>query len=230
MKIVDHLLSKGEYYEEVVEKDTLYIHHTAGSNRPDWTIDGWERDRTKAGQRLRVATAYVIGGIDRGSSRDTKFDGVVYRAFDDKYWAHHLGLKASNNDALNKKSVAIEICNYGPLTKTRDGIFLTYVNNQVPVEMVIDLGKNFRGFQYYQKYTDNQLKTLKELMLDIASRHKKIDLKAGLHQFVTMGQNMMDYNAAATKGVPGLWSHSNARTDKFDVYPHPQLIELIKNL
>lgn len=229
MKIVDHLLSSGEYYNEVFEKDTLYIHHTAGSHRPDWTIDGWERDRTKSGERLKVATSYVLGGIDR-ATRDTTYDGVVYRAFDDKFWAHHLGLKVANNVSLNKKSIGIEICNYGPLTKTRDGKFINYVNSEVPADMVIDLGKSFRGFQYYQKYTDAQLKTLKDLMLDIASRHKKIDLKAGLHQFVSMKENMFDFNAAALKGTPGVWSHSSVRTDKFDVYPHPQLIELLRTI
>jgi hypothetical protein len=230
MKFTDHLLTDGEYYHEVYEKDTLYIHHTAGSNRPDWTIDGWERDRTKSGLRLKVATAWVIGGIDRGSSRDATYDGTIYRAFDDKYWAHHLGLKEANNQLLNQKSVAIEVCNYGPLTKTRDGIFLTYVNSQVPADMVIDLGKPFRGFQYYQQYTTKQLISLKENMLDIANRHKKIDLKAGLHQFINQGVSAFEMNAAALRGVPGVYSHSNARSDKFDMYPHPQLIELIKNL
>jgi hypothetical protein len=229
MTIVDHLLTDGEYYHEIFEKDTLYIHHTAGSNRPDFTIDGWERDRTKSGERLKVATSYVIGGIDR-ATRDTKYDGIVYRAFDDKFWAHHLGLKEANNPILNKKSIAIEICNYGPLTKTRDGKFINYVNSEVPADMVIELGKSFRGFQYYQKYTDAQLTSLKTLMIDIASRHKKIDLKAGLHQFISMGENMFDFNAAALKGTPGVWSHSSVRTDKFDVYPHPQLIELLRTI
>ena len=229
MTIVDHLLTSGEYYSEVFEKDTIFIHHTAGSHRPDWTIDGWERDRTKSGERLKVATAYVVGGIDR-QTRDAKFDGVIYRAFDEKFWAHHLGMKTANNASLNQKSIGIEVCNYGPLTKTRDGKYINYVNSEIPSDMVIDLGKSFRGFQYYQKYTDKQLQSLKALLLDIASRHKKIDLKAGIHQFVSMNDNMFDYNAAAAKGTPGVWSHSNVRTDKFDMYPHPQLIELLKTL
>jgi len=229
MTFVDHLLTSGEYYSEVFEKDTIFIHHTAGSHRPDWTIDGWERDRTKSGERLKVATAYVVGGIDR-QNRDAKFDGIIYRAFDEKFWAHHLGMKTANNASLNQKSIGIEVCNYGPLTKTRDGKYINYVNSEVPSDMVIDLGKSFRGFQYYQKYTDKQLQSLKALLLDIASRHKKIDLKAGIHQFSNMGENMFDFNAAAAKGTPGVWSHSNVRTDKFDMYPHPQLIELLKTL
>lgn len=229
MTIVDHLLSDGEYYHEIFEKDTLYIHHTAGSSRPDFTIDGWEKDRTKSGERLKVATAYVIGGIDR-QTRDASYDGVIYRAFDDKFWAHHLGMKTANNQLLNQKSVAIETCNYGPLTKTRDGKYINYVNSEVPADMVIDLGKPFRGFQFYHKYTDKQLVSLKTLMIDIANRHKKIDLKAGIHQFLINTNLTFEYNDAAAKGTPGVWSHSNVRTDKFDMYPHPQLIELLKTV
>lgn len=229
MKIVDKILEAGEYYKEVCEKDTLYIHHTAGGHRPDWTIDGWERDKSKNGGILPVGTAYVIGGIST-SDKNADYDGLIYRAFDDKYWAHHLGLEVVNNKLLNQKSVAIEICNYGPLTKTKDGIFLNYVNKAVPPEMVEELSTPFRTFKYYHKYTDKQLIALKELMQDIAQRHPKIDLKKGLQLFINQGAAALDINQGAVKGVPGLWSHTNVRKDKFDVWPQPQLIDLIKQL
>jgi len=35
---------------------------------------------------------------------------------------------------------------------------------------------------------------------------------------------------AALTGYPGLWSHSNVRIDVNDVYPHPELISMIKSL
>lgn len=228
MKIVDKILDAGEYYAEMYEKNTLYIHHTAGSHRPDYTIDGWERDRSKNGGQLPVATAYVIGGIST-TDKNSDFDGVVYRAFDDRYWAHHLGLHMPNNVQLNRQSVAIEICNYGPLTKTKDGMFLNYVNREVPKEMVLELPAPYRGFTYYHAYTDKQLATLKELMTDIAKRYPGINLKNGLQQFLHMGATAFEINQAALKGMPGVWSHSNVRNDKFDVWPQPQLIELIKS-
>ncbi|MEP7129092.1 MAG: hypothetical protein ABI729_09505, partial [Chitinophagales bacterium] len=67
-------LNKGEYYEEVVKKKTIYLHHTAGGNRPDWTVAGWNADKTKKGEQLRVATAFVIGGIST-TDKDAKWDG-----------------------------------------------------------------------------------------------------------------------------------------------------------
>jgi len=229
MKIVDKLLPPGEFYNEVIEKDTIYIHHTAGGHRPDWTIDGWAKDRNKAGGKLPVATAYVIGGISI-TDKNTEFDGIVYRAFDDSLWAHHLGCKESNNTVLNNKSIGIEICNYGPLTKTKEGIFLNYVNKAVPSDMVIELENPFRGFKFYHKYTDAQLKALKELMVFIANKHPKINLKQGLQLFISQGEGAFDINQGALKGVPGIWSHGNVRKDKFDTCPQPQLIDLIKQL
>lgn len=229
MIITNKILEPGEYYNEVFLKDTIYLHHTAGSHRPDWTIDGWEFDKNKAGGKLAVATAYVIGGIST-TDNDQTFDGKVYKAFEDKYWAHHLGLTAENNVLLNKKSIGIEICNYGPLVKSRDGIYFNYVKKPVPENMVIKLEKPFRQYEYYHKYTDKQLASLKLLLLDIAARHPKIDLKGGLKLFVHQGAAAFEVNGGASKGVPGVWSHSSVRADKFDVYPNPQLIELIKSL
>lgn len=229
MIFTDKILSVGEYYKEIVEKDTIFIHHTAGSHRPDWTIDGWAHDRTKAGGQLAVATAYVIGGIST-TDNDASFDGKIYRAFDDKYWAHHLGLQYANNKILNAKSIAIEICNYGPIVKGSDGTFFNYVKKPVPANMVIKLEKPFRGYDYWHKYTDAQLASLKALLLDIAARYQKVDIRAGLKLFIHQGAPAFEVNGGALKGVSGVWSHSSVRSDKFDVYPNPQLIELIKSL
>jgi hypothetical protein len=228
MKIIDRILNPGEFIAEIYEKDTLYYHHTAGSHRPDYSIDGWEHDRSKNGGRLPVATAYVIGGISV-TDGNSDFDGLIYRAFDDKFCAYHLGLTNNLNVPIMRKSIGIEICNYGPLTKNRDGIFLNYVNKPVPAGLVAELPAPFRGFNFYHKYTDNQIKILGELTLDIVKRHPKINVKQGLQQFLNQGAKAFEINGAALKGVPGLWSHTNVRSDKSDIFPQPQLIELIKS-
>ena len=130
IQISDKILEKGEYVEEKTTKNTIYLHHTAGSHRADWTIDGWNKDRTSTNARLRVATAFVIGGPDKMGTDKDGMDGKVFRAYNEDFWAHHLGLKTENNSILNRQSIGIEICNYGPLTKTKDGKFLTYVVNR----------------------------------------------------------------------------------------------------
>ena len=39
-----------------------------------------------------------------------------------------------------------------------------------------------------------------------------------------------EYNKLANHGGEGIWSHTNYRKDKFDVYPYPPLIEMLKSL
>jgi len=229
MEIKKILLEKDEYYNEVFEKDTIYLHHTAGSHRADWTVASWEHDKTKQGGTSKIATAYVIGGISTRDTKDVAWDGVIVNAFDDKFWAHHLGSKSLNNSILNKKSIGIEVCNYGPLTQGKDGNFYTYVKSVVPKEQVTTLSKPFRGFTHYHSYTPKQLQSLEWLLKDIAKRHPKINLKKGLQEI--LGNNdCFEANQAALKGYAGLWSHSNIRSDKSDVYPHPELLKIIARL
>jgi hypothetical protein len=227
MEIKKILLEVGEYYDEVYEKDTIVYHHTAGGHRPDWVVNGWEHDKTKAGDKLKVATAYVIGGISTRPPHESDWDGVIVNTFDDRKWAHHLGCTTANNTLLNKKSIGIEICSYGPLVKGKDGNFYNYVNTQVPKEMVCELPRPFRNYTHYQRYTDKQLQALKELTLDIAARHPKIDIKKGILQFISQAGSF-EVNQAALKGIGGIWSHSNYRSDKYDVFCQPELIEMIK--
>lgn len=268
MEIVKNHLKEGQYINTVTKKDKIFIHHTAGSHRPDWVIHGWNTD----GQG-RVATAYVIGGRDL-KDKDNSFNGKIYEAFDDKYWAYSLGIK---NGAIEKNIVAIEICNYGQLT-LKNGKFYNYVGNEVPSNMVLDLGegKEFRGYRYWHNYTDEQIVALKELILHISKKHG-INLKLGMNEIMHAEQYSLnpymevaemqkflnehgftdykldqltedglygkstasardkcekdpfDYQTAAYYGQPGLWTHTNVRTDKFDIYPHPKLVELIKS-
>ncbi|MCD6067906.1 MAG: putative peptidoglycan binding protein [Bacteroidetes bacterium] len=223
-------LKKGEYYEAEIAKDTIVIHHTAGGHRPDWTIAGWNGDRTANDEQLRVATAYIIGGISTYDN-DVSWDGVICNCFPDQYWAHHLGLTTSNNAALNKKSIAIEICNYGPLKLSFDGKYYNYVNKPVPEEMVVKLETPFKGYQYYHRYTDKQLSALKDLLLDLGTRYN-IDLKSGLPALLNEGKGAEAFlqHPDAIEGKPGLWTHTNVRKDKSDCSPQDNLIAMLKGL
>jgi len=280
MDIKKQYLPKNEYYPTEYGKKTIVLHHTAGSHRPDWVISSWDRDQTKGGKPLRVATQYVIGGK---STRDgnTDWDGKIVEAFPVKMWAHHLGTKNSNNTQLNQQSIGIEICNYGPLTKSANGEYFTYVNSKVPEEDVVDLGKNWRGYRYYQKYTESQIESIRFLICKLSSEHG-IDISKGLIELFEkrkpidklpvldrqlylnekgyMGMNgkklvedgidgsntkyatrvyndakrgewsSFEYNQLANEGGQGIWSHTNYRKDKFDIYPYPPLIEMLKSL
>jgi hypothetical protein len=183
-------LPDGEYYKEETPKDTIYLHHTAGNYRPDWTISGWDKDRTKTGQRIRVSTAYVIGNISL-DGKDKSFDGKIFEAFDPKYWSYHLGVKTKNNTILNQKSIGIEICNFGDLTLSNSGEFFTYTNTKVPASQVIELNTEFRKNKYYHKYTEKQIESLRKLILDL-SRIFSIDINKGLKSSIKKSIMVMD--------------------------------------
>jgi hypothetical protein len=281
MKINKIHLPDDEYFTDETNKKSIVLHHTAGSHRPDWVVSSWNRDKSKGGKSLRVATHYVVGGK---STRDgnNDWDGVIVETMDLKYWAHHLGTKNSNNSQLNKQSIGIEICNYGPLTKSQDGQFFTYVNSLVPEEDVIDLGKNFRGYRYYHNYTDSQIESVKYIIEKVSEKYT-IDVCRGINElfedFDSLVKNLpvieqqkflnskgylgingkpltedgisgrntnyalriytdakrnkwypFEYQSLANEGGEGIWSHTNFRKDKSDVYPHPKLIEMLKSL
>jgi hypothetical protein len=40
----------------------------------------------------------------------------------------------------------------------------------------------------------------------------------------------LDYQPLANEGGEGIWSHTNFRKDKFDIYPHPKLIGMLQSL
>jgi hypothetical protein len=230
MEIVNLLLADDEYYAQLTKKTTIYLHHTAGGSNPINTINGWDKDATSTGAPLHVATSYVMGGKDTRTG-DEKYNGIIYKAFEDKFWAHHLGTTRLNNLILNKQSIGIELCNYGPLKKGKDGQLYTYVNSIVPALQSTQLKETFKGFNIYHRYTDKQLFALKELLHDIAERHS-IDLKAGLANAIRLKgpAKAFDINIDACNGMPGIWTHVNVLETKFDCFPQQELIDMLLSL
>lgn len=199
MEIIKNHLNDKEYVKIPSKKDKIYLHHTAGSHRPDWTIHGWNSDKLG-----RVATAYVIGGRDL-KDKDNKFDGKIYEAFEDKYYAYSLGISPNT---MEKDVVGIEICNYGQLSKSNtDGKYYTYVNTVVPKEMVYELDFDFKGYRYFHKYTDKQLEATRKLILDIADRHN-IDVKQGMYEILNSNQYSLNPNMSTLELQQWLNEHN----------------------
>lgn len=226
MEITKLQLEDGEYYKEVTIKKTIVLHHTAGGPNAINVISGaWEHDKTANGGKLPVATSYVIGGK---MLKIPEMDGKIYEAFDDKYYAHHLGCKTKNNLALNKQSIGIEICNWGPIVfkPGKNGVkdkYLTYVGTELTIDEVYKLDKPFRGYTYYHEYTDAQIMSLKLLLLHLSEKHK-INIKKAW--------NLLSFELSkeALAGDSGIWCHTNYRADKFDISPSPKMIAMLNSL
>lgn len=231
MNWVEHPLSEESYYHESIPKDSIFIRHTNGYYRPDWVIDSWGKDRKESTNKIRSGSAFVIGGKNPISFHEDKFNGVIYRAFDEDMWAHHLFIKAKNNTFLNQKSIGIEICNYGELIKSSNGEFYTSTNVKIPLSDVTMLEDHFRGERYFHSYTDLQIESLYNLLVFLGEKFE-INLKKGLQKNIEkMGvEKAFELSESALMGSQGLWSHSNVRIDKLSCYPHPDLIKTIMSL
>jgi N-acetyl-anhydromuramyl-L-alanine amidase AmpD len=213
-------LGLNQYFRKPTVKNQIYLHHTAGSSSSVGVAKYWNSNED------RIATQYVIAGKPKSGS--TEQDGDIVECFDSQYWAYHLGLKKNlftergiPYKPLDKFSIGIEICCWGQLNKQPDGTFLNYVNSVVPSDEVIDLVTPFKAHRYWHNYTDAQISSLKELLLFICEKH---NIKP------TYNDDIFAVSNRALKGEEGIFTHNSVRSDKFDIYPHPKIIEMLKSI
>ena len=168
---------------------------------------GWDNPYNTIGnwnrdKRGRVATQYCIGGTN---------------------------VKV----AISKFSGGVELNNFGYLTKKGDKYY-TYVNVEVKPQYVCDLGYKFRGHQYWHAYSDKQIESLRLLLLHLKDIYPKMDLVNGIPKLLKDGihpKDAFEFNEDAYNAKQfGLWSHTSVRKDKFDCFPQPELVEMLKQL
>ena len=196
-----------------------------GWDNPYKTIRGWNRDT-----RGRVATQYCIGGTNV-KGKAAPHDGQVVECFPNNYLGWHLG--KVGKFAISKFSGGVELNNFGYLKK-KDGKYYTYVNTEVKPEYVCDLGYKFRGHQYWHAYSDKQIESLRLLILHLKDIYPKMDLENGIPKMLKEGvhpKEAFEFNEDAYYARQfGLWSHTSVRKDKFDCFPQPELVEMLKNI
>ena len=209
-KIVQHRLSKDQFFDELTDKKQIYLHHTAGG--PDAVAVAKYFNK----QQGKVATAFIIGNR-----------GTIVQCFSSKNWAYHLGLKQEiftesevPYKSLDKISVGIEICNYGPLTK-RNGYYYNYVGGKVDYTDVTILDAKYKGHIYWQKYTDEQIESTRQLLVYLCDQYKIPR---------TYYSTIFDIDKRALKGESGIFTHNSVRKDKSDIYPCPRMIQMLENL
>lgn len=217
-QIVQMPLSDNEYFKEAMPKRQIYLHHTAGNSSGVNVIKNWDKD-----SRGRIATCVCISG--KGA---TEGDGKIVQAFSSKYWAYHLGVKRDIFEtydlpylSLDKISIGIEICAWGQLTKSGDKFF-NYVNREVAKEDVCELDEKFKGHRYFHRYTDEQIRSVEKLLIywnEVYGISLKYD-----------PQEMWDISLKALSGENGVYTHNSVRKDKVDVFPQPELIDMLKSL
>ena len=213
-----HFLPEGEYKNGPTNKEYLFLHHTAGWHNPFNVIDQWGRD-----SRGAVATEFVLGGPSVKGNND-EFDGVMVQAFPEGGYGWHLGKNGSQH--MHTHSVGIEVCNFGWI---KDG--KTYAGTKVAESQLVELDKPFRGFKTWHKYSNDQIEVLDKWIRWIGERDG-IDIRAGLPALVKeKGADAFEFNEDAYYGkVKGIWTHTNTRKDKFDMFPQQELLDMLMSL
>lgn len=211
-------MDKDEYLVGPTKKEYLFLHHTAGGNNPYQVVTMWNNDT-----RGRVGTEFVLGGQSVFNG-NTTYDGTIVQAFPEGSYGWHLGDNGSQH--MHSHSVGIEACNFGPI---KNG--LTYTGQKANPQQVVELKQPFRGAKFYHRYSDKQLSTLKSLILFIADRDD-IDIRKGLIQEIkNKGVGGFEFNSDAYYGkVKGMWTHTNTRKDKSDMFPQQELIDMLLSL
>lgn len=198
---------------DITVKRQICLHHTVSNivGGFDAVYRWWCYDTN------RIATHYIID-----------YDGKIYQLIPSENWAHHLGVRASNNTSLNKACIGIELVSWGGLVRKQDNYFIAgkWENGaiqagrvRVNTQTVIDC--NYRGFKHFQKYSDAQIETLSKFLPQLAVEHNIP---------INYNHDMWDVSQKALRGAAGIWTHTSYRKDKSDCYPDVRLIEMLKSL
>ena len=216
--IEEYFLPKGEYLEGPTNKEYLFLHHTAGWHNPYKTVDNWGRDT-----RGRVATEFVMGGPSVKGNDETH-DGRLLQCIPEGGYGWHLGKNGSQY--MHTHSVGIEVCNFGWI---KDG--KTYAGTSVHESQIVTLPESFRGHKTWHRYSNKQIDVLKKWILYIAERDN-IQVTDGLVQEIKKnGAKGFEFNQDAYDGkIKGMWTHTNTRKDKVDMFPQPELIDMLLSL
>ena len=219
LQIEQYFLPKGEYLVGPTKKEYVFIHHTAGWHKPKPVVDSWGRD-----SRGKVATEFVLGG-QSVKGNDDRFDGQMIQCIPEGGYGWHIGKCGSRY--MHTNSVGIEVCSFGQLKNGK-----TYVNTPVAESQICTLAKPFRGYTQFHKYSDKQIDALKKWLLWIAERDN-IDIRKGLVEWIHQkgAHEAFEFNQDAYEGkVKGLLTHTNIRKDKMDMFPQPELVEMLISL
>jgi len=216
------------YYTALYEKLQAILHHTVSGEGVRGDINTW------LASEYRIATPYIVAR-----------NGDIYVCFDDKYWAYHLGLKNQDFHKVGKsyqkidpQSIGIEMDSWGGLllgngkphnfgtaskpkwVNTITGKYYAVYGNVVDCE-VVHYPEAYRGFYYFEKYTDKQLLSVSLLLQTINKEHNiPLDYNEG----------MFDLSPKALGLEKGVFGHTSYRSDKSDIHQQVELKQMLRKL
>jgi len=248
---IDKFLDKNQYNStnKVTKKLKIFLHHTAGGGNPLNVINDWNTDT-----RGRVATAFVIGGKIKDSD---KYDGKIYRCFEEEFYAGHLGLDTKtisrlknkyadlknlniNDEKIKEISIGIEICNWGFVEKggftnnkgewvsKESNKFYVYTGNEFPFDENHIYDLGNNLFRGKRYFHKYTDNQLNSISQLLYHLSSKFNIPL---KNIIWNQKSFDINSDAYDlNVKGLFTHTNVREDKTDCHPQKELIDLLNGL
>lgn len=193
-------LPAGKFFAEKNKKNLIMLHFTAGSTASG-AFQSWIT------QKIQIGTPYIL---DK--------DGTVYEIFDPKCWAYNLAVTGPKAQSWkhDKRSVAIEVVNFGPLKKVGDVLYAWPGNYTMKWCTIAETDKyvksSYRGFDYYDAFTPAQKIALVELV-------NKISVEFGIPKTLPPVEKRGVFDLDFYDNWTGIASHQNFRPDKFDIGP-----------
>jgi len=214
---IDIDFARHQYMPDHSEKVGFCLHHSAGRDNARGMFGWWESNPQ------RVATAYGI-----------EDNGAIYRGFDGlKAWAYAINVRSRANRIpleykhpkhgreLERAYINLEICSWGWLTE-KNGKYYSWTGDEVHPDRVVRYDHAFRGFHFFEAYTDEEIAAVEHLLRWHHQEHG-ISLECD-------PLTMFDIDERALNIGAGVFTHASFRTDKSDCHPQAELIQMLNSL
>ncbi len=196
------VLPPGQYYTDRPSKDLIVLHFTAGTTAKS-AFDTWVADPQ------HVAAPYIV---------DT--DGSIYELFNPVQWAFHLGVKGTNG-RHDKRSIAIEIVNAGPLKVDSSHAnvlnwwprnFRTRYCGLGENAKYLKVERTFRTVDYFAAFPLVQIEAVRDLLAYLCDEFS-------ISRHLPPVDRHFKHDLAYFENYTGIASHANFRADKWDIGP-----------
>jgi len=207
--LVQLTFDENQYYKATYPKTQIVLHHTVSNGSAKAVADYWESKPD------RVGTPIIL---DK--------EGIMHQLFSSRFYAGHIGDVDKEMQkfklplrSCSKNSVGVELINMGGLTKKGNDLFDSYGN--IFKGETVHYPNKYRGFEYFAKYPQVQIDSLKKLILFWCEMYSIPS---------TYNEDIWDVSKRALSGEPGIFCHTSFRSDKSDLAPQSEMIAMLKSL
>ncbi len=142
-------ISDNNYHQKEYGKTQIVIGHTGRKDMRH--VNGWRHRRN--------------GKYKGGAAFTIDKDGTVYQHYDPKYYTDFIGVDQ------DKSNIPITLVNEGWFKLDRvNNVYIDWLGHTYSNKGVSVFERNWRGHEYWSKYTEEQMDSLKKLVLELCDR------------------------------------------------------------